>query len=89
MHEPGMAYILVRAQVMMIVVLAYQFYLAIGAETIDGALKDVEDWQLLRFRFEHRPIRLGAWNLLALSAVNSGKTSASCKRQMITAQRIY
>jgi hypothetical protein len=42
MHEPGMAYILVRSQVMMIVILAYQFYLAIGSETIDSALKNIE-----------------------------------------------
>jgi hypothetical protein len=42
MHGPGMAYILVRSQVMMVVILAYQFYLAIGSETIDSALQNVE-----------------------------------------------
>lgn len=42
MHEPGMAYIIVRSQVMMVVILAYQFYLAIGSETIDSALQNVE-----------------------------------------------
>ena len=53
MHEPGMAYILVRSQVMMVVILAYQFYLAIGSETIDSALKDVE--------------RIGSWPIQVLN----------------------
>src|SRR4029077_9030445 len=53
MHEPGMAYILVRSQVMMVVILAYQGYLAIGAEAIDGALKDVE--------------RIGSWPIQVLN----------------------
>src|SRR5258708_40172417 len=53
MHEPGMAYILVRAQVMMMVVLAYQFYLALGHETVDGVLQDVE--------------RIGSWPIQVLN----------------------
>jgi hypothetical protein len=42
MHEASVAYILVRSQVMMIVILGYQFYLAVGSELIDDALKNVE-----------------------------------------------
>jgi hypothetical protein len=53
MHEPGMAYILVRSRVMMIVILAYQFYLAIGSETIDSTLKDIE--------------RVGSWPIQVLN----------------------
>ena len=48
-----MAYILVRAQVMMMVVLAYQFYLALGHETVDGVLQDVE--------------RIGSWPIQVLN----------------------
>src|SRR4029077_2235592 len=42
MHEASVAYVLVRSQVMMIVILGYQFYLAVGSELIDDALKNVE-----------------------------------------------
>jgi hypothetical protein len=42
MHEASVAYVLVRSQVMMIVILGYQFYLAVGSEMIDDALKNVE-----------------------------------------------
>jgi hypothetical protein len=51
--EPGIAYILVRSQVMMMILLAYQFYLAIGSEAIDSALKDVE--------------RVGSWPIQVLN----------------------
>jgi hypothetical protein len=42
MHEASVAYVLVRSQVIMIVILAYQFYLAVGSELIEDALKNVE-----------------------------------------------
>jgi hypothetical protein len=42
MHEASVAYVLVRSQVMMIVILVYQFYLAVGSELIEDALKNVE-----------------------------------------------
>jgi Tfp pilus assembly protein PilO len=42
MHEASVAYVLVRSQVMMIVILGYQFYLAVGSELIEDALKNVE-----------------------------------------------
>jgi hypothetical protein len=42
MYEPSLAYVLARSQVMMIVILAYQLYLAVGSELIDDALKNVE-----------------------------------------------
>jgi Tfp pilus assembly protein PilO len=42
MHEANVAYVLVRSQVMMIVILGYQFYLAVGSELIEDALKNVE-----------------------------------------------
>jgi len=42
MHEASVAYVLVRSQVMMIVILGYQFYLAVGSELIEDTLKNVE-----------------------------------------------
>ena len=42
MHEASVAYVLVRSQAMMIVILGYQFYLAVGSELIEDALKNVE-----------------------------------------------
>jgi hypothetical protein len=42
MHEASVAYVLVRSQVIMIVILAYQFYLAVGSELIEDSLKNVE-----------------------------------------------
>jgi hypothetical protein len=53
MHEANVAYVLVRSQVMMIVILAYQFYLAVGSEMIDDALKNVE--------------RISSWPIQALN----------------------
>ena len=42
MHEPNLAYVLVRSQAMMVMILGYQFYLAVGSELIEDALKNVE-----------------------------------------------
>jgi Tfp pilus assembly protein PilO len=42
MYEPNLAYVLARGQVVMIVVLSYQLYLAVSSEMIDEALKNVE-----------------------------------------------
>ena len=42
MYEPHMSFVLIRSQVMMIVILAYQFYLAVSTEVVDGTLKDIE-----------------------------------------------
>jgi Tfp pilus assembly protein PilO len=53
MHEASVAYVLVRSQVMMIVILGYQFYLAVGSEMIDDALKNVE--------------RISSWPIQALN----------------------
>jgi len=42
MHEASVAYVLVRSQAMMVMILGYQFYLAVGSELIEDALKNVE-----------------------------------------------
>jgi hypothetical protein len=46
-------YIIVKTQVMMMIVIAFQVYLAVGAEMIDDALKNVE--------------RVSAWPVQALN----------------------
>jgi hypothetical protein len=52
-HEPNAAYLLARTRALVIVVLAYQLYLAIGSETIDSTLKDIE--------------RVGSWPIQVLN----------------------
>jgi hypothetical protein len=52
-HEPNAAYLLARTRALIIVVLAYQLYLAIGSETIDSTLKDIE--------------RVGSWPIQVLN----------------------
>jgi hypothetical protein len=52
-HEPNAGYLLARTRALVIVVLAYQLYLAIGSETIDSTLKDIE--------------RVGSWPIQVLN----------------------
>jgi hypothetical protein len=42
MYEPNLQFVLVRSQVVTIVILAYQFYLAVSSEVVEDALKNVE-----------------------------------------------
>jgi hypothetical protein len=42
MNGPSSLYIIIKTQVIMMIVIAYQMYLAVGAEMLDDALKGVE-----------------------------------------------
>jgi hypothetical protein len=42
MSGPSSLYIIIKTQVIMMIVIAYQMYLAVGAEMLDDALKGVE-----------------------------------------------
>ena len=53
MYDPNIHFVLVRSQVITVVILAYQFYLAVSSEVVDGALKDIE--------------RVGSWPIQVLN----------------------
>ena len=40
--SPSVIYVIAKAQVVMMIILAYQIYLAVGTEMVDEALKGVE-----------------------------------------------
>jgi hypothetical protein len=42
MNEPSGLYIIVKAQLIMMILIAYQMYLAVGSEMLEDALKGVE-----------------------------------------------
>src|SRR4029077_349572 len=42
MSRPSSFYIIIKTQMIMMIVIAYQMYLAVGAEMLDDALKGVE-----------------------------------------------